>query len=108
MEFTKEEIEFLNEARCYNSKNSLVWNDADYNDLECYISNEDNFSIPLTEWYIGCSADWYFEYNGLHFINRECDEFNLNFKELLEKLYKYSHFETRLEFYKAVREISKE
>lgn len=108
MKFTQEEIDYLNEARCYNSLNSLVWNDADYNDLECYISNEDNFSIPLTEWYIGCSADWYFEYNGLHFINRECDEFNLNFKELLEKLYKYSHFETRLEFYKAVREISKE
>lgn len=107
MEFTKEEIEFLNEARCYNSKNSLVWNDAIYEDLECYIGDEDNFSIPLNEWYIG-SADWYFEYNGLHFINRAYDEFNLNFKELLEKLYKYSHFETRLEFYKAVREISKE
>lgn len=107
MKFIQEEIDYLNEARCYNSLNSLVWNDADYNDLECYISNEDNFSIPLTEWYIG-SADWYFEYNGLHFINRANDEFNLNFNDLLEKLYKFYPFETRLEFYKAVREISKE
>lgn len=107
MKFTQEEIDYLNEARCYNSLNSLVWNDADYNDLECYISNEDNFSIPLNEWYIG-SADWYFEYNGLHFINRAYDEFNLNFNDLLEKLYKFYTFETRLEFYKVVREISKE
>lgn len=107
MKFTQEEIDYLNEARCYNSLNSLVWNDADYNDLECYIGDEDNFSIPLNEWYIG-SADWYFEYNGLHFINRANKEFNLDFKELLEKLYEYSHFETRLEFYKAVKQISKE
>ena len=107
MKFTQEEIDYLNEARCYNSLNSLVWNDADYNDLECYIGDEDNFSMPLNEWYIG-SADWYFEYNGLHFINRANEEFNLDFKELLEKLYEYSHFETRLEFYKAVKQISKE
>ena len=107
MKFTQEEIEFLDEAGCYTSLEELVWEDANWDDVNDYIRNKYNWSKPLIEWYVN-GAPWYFEYNGLYFINRAYDEFDLEFDELLEKLDKHFHFETESEFYDAIKKATKE
>lgn len=69
LKLTEKELAILEELKCYDSKFECAKNDVGTDFLEDYYSDWDNLKKLFEDWALD-EADYYFQYQGLHFICR--------------------------------------
>lgn len=79
----------MKELKCYTSKFECAKDDVGSDFLQDYYSHWNNLKQLFEDWALD-NADYYFKYNGLHFIcrmeNIECDVSRDDVYNLFEKV----------------------